>query len=407
MFAGKTGRTGEGGFDEMKKLMIMGAGIYQVPLIKKAKEMGIYTIAVSIPGNYPGFAVADEVCHINTVDYEAVLKVAREKQIDGIVTAGTDVAVITIGRVCDEMKLKGLSFEAAKIASDKMLMKERYEACGVRTARFRKVHFEDDLETAIEGLEYPLIFKAVDLSGSRGITRVNDPSGIEGAVSAVRNITRKDYYIVEEFIIGEEFGAQAFVYDGKVQFVLPHGDYVFVGDTGVPVGHFAPYELSEENLKDVYEQTEKAIRAMKLDNCAINADFIMRDGQTYVLEIGGRSGATCLAELVSIYYGYDYYEKIIQAALGEAPDFPQDHAVPNASKLLMSSRDGVICSISNRNEKNDKICEIMFDYTVGDQVKKFRVGPNRIGHVITKGDTLEDATRVLQEALDKIEIQVE
>ena len=63
----------------MKKLMIMGAGIYQVPLIRKAREMGIYTIAVSIPGNYPGFAVADEVCHINTVDYEAVLKVGREK----------------------------------------------------------------------------------------------------------------------------------------------------------------------------------------------------------------------------------------------------------------------------------------------------------------------------------------
>ena len=129
----------------MKKLMIMGAGIYQVPLIKKAKEMGIYTIAVSIPGKYPGFAVADEVCHINTVDYDAVLKVAREKQVDGIVTAGTDVAVITIGKVCDELGLCGLSFEAAKIASDKMLMKECYEANGVRTARFRKVHFEDDL----------------------------------------------------------------------------------------------------------------------------------------------------------------------------------------------------------------------------------------------------------------------
>ena len=114
----------------MKKLMIMGAGIYQVPLIRKAREMGIYTIAVSIPGNYPGFAVADEVCHINTVDYETVLKVAREKQIDGIVTAGTDVAVITIGKVCDELGLKGLSFEAARIASDKMLMKERYEAGG-------------------------------------------------------------------------------------------------------------------------------------------------------------------------------------------------------------------------------------------------------------------------------------
>lgn len=385
----------------------MGAGIYQVPLIKKAKEMGIHTIAVSIPGKYPGFAVADEVCHINTVDYDAVLKVAREKQVDGIVTAGTDVAVITIGKVCDELGLCGLSFEAAKIASDKMLMKECYEANGVRTARFRKVHFEDDLEAAIRDLEYPLIFKAVDSSGSRGITRVNTKEDIPGAVAAVKATTRKDYYIVEEFIIGEEFGAQAFVYGGKLQFVLPHGDYVFVGDTGVPVGHFAPYNLSEEVLQDVFDQTEKAIKAMKLDNCAINADFIMKDQKTYVLEIGGRSGATCLAELVSIYYGFDYYEKIIQAALGEAPSFPQNQAVPNASKLLMSDKDGIIRSIANHNAPSENIYEVQFDYTVGDAVKKFHVGPHRIGHVITKGTTLEEATASLDEALKNIEIRVE
>lgn len=391
----------------MKKLMIMGAGIYQVPLIRKAKEMGIHTIAVSIPGNYPGFAVADEICHINTVDYEAVLKVAKEKQIDGIVTAGTDVAVITIGKVCDELGLTGLSFEAAKIASDKMLMKERYEACGVRTARFRKVYFEDDLEAAIKDLEYPLIFKAVDSSGSRGITRVNKKEDIQAAVEAVKAITRKRYYIVEEFIIGEEFGAQAFVYGGKLQFVLPHGDYVFMGDTGVPVGHFAPYNLDEEILKDVYEQAEKAIRAMGLDNCAINADFIMKDNKTYVLEIGGRSGATCLAELVSIYYGYDYYEKIIQAALGEAPQFPQEKAVPNASMLLMSDKDGVIKSIADHNPENENIYEVLFDYRVGEAVKKFKVGPHRIGHVVTKGETLEEATAVLEKALENIEIVVE
>lgn len=391
----------------MKKLMIMGAGIYQVPLIKKAKEMGIHTIAVSIPGNYPGFAVADEVCHINTVDYESVLKVAREMQVDGIVTAGTDVAVITIGKVCDELGLKGLSFEAAKIASDKMLMKECYEAFGVRTARYRKVYFDENLEEAIKDLEYPLIFKAVDSSGSRGITRVNTPDAIENAVDTVRKTTRKNYYIVEEFIVGQEFGAQAFVYDGKVQFVLPHGDYVFVGDTGVPVGHFAPYELSEEMLADVYDQTEKAIKAMKLDNCAINADFIMKDNKTYVLELGGRSGATCLAELVSIYYGYDYYEKIIQAALGEAPEFPQDQAVPNASKLLMSDKDGRIRSIANHNHADENIYEVMFDYTVGDMVKKFHVGPNRIGHVITKGATLKEATDALDRALENIEVRVE
>ena len=106
----------------MKKLMIMGAGIYQVPLIKKAKEMGIYTIVVSIPGNYPGFALADKVYYENTVDYEKILEIAKQEEIDGIVTAGTDVAVITIGKVCDELGLSGISFAAAKVASNKILM---------------------------------------------------------------------------------------------------------------------------------------------------------------------------------------------------------------------------------------------------------------------------------------------
>lgn len=391
----------------MKKLMIMGAGIYQVPLIKTAREMGIYTIAVSIPGKYPGFAYADEVLHINTVDAEAVLKAAKERQIDGICTAGTDVAVMTIGRVNDALGLSGISYNAAKIACDKVLMKQCYEEHGVRTARYRKVYFNENVEDKIAGLQYPLIIKIVDSSGSRGITRVDRPDQIQAAITNAQAYTRKDYYIVEEFIIGREFGAQAFVMDGKVQFILPHGDYIFMGSTGVPAGHFAPYELREESQQDCYETCEKAILAMGLDNCAVNCDFIMRDGKTYVLEIGGRSGATCLAELVSIYYGYDYYRKIIEVALGEKPAFPKDKAVPNASKLLMSDKDGEIVALANRNPKSDPgIYEVCFDYTVGDQVKKFHVGPNRIGHVVTKGRTLAEATAALDRALKNIEIEV-
>ena len=261
---------------------------------------------------------------------------------------------------------RGISYNAAKIACDKVLMKQCYEEHGVRTARYRKVYFNENVDEKIEGLQYPLIIKIVDSSGSRGITRVDRPDQIQAAITNAQAYTRKDYYIVEEFIIGREFGAQAFVMDGKVQFILPHGDYIFHGSTGVPAGHFAPYELSEEAQKDCCETCEKAILAMGLDNCAVNCDFIMRDGKTYVLEIGGRSGATCLAELVSIYYGYDYYRKIIEVALGEKPAFPKDKAVPNASKLLMSDKDGEIVALANRNPKSDPgIYEVCFDYTVG------------------------------------------
>lgn len=398
----------------MKKILILGAGIYQVPLINTAKRLGLYTIVASIPGNYPGFAIADKVYYENTTDYEAILGIAREENIDGIVTAGTDVAVITIGKVCDELGLKGLSEKAAVIATDKLLMKENYEREGVRTARFRKVLFSDnDYAERISELNLPLMFKSVDSSGSRGIIKVNNPSEFDSARENVMANTKSDYFIVEEFVDGEEFGAQAFVKDGEVQFILPHGDYVFKGDTGVPIGHFAPYNLAPEVINDMKVQLNGAIRAMELDNCAINADFIMKDDKTYVLELGGRSGATCLAELTSIYYNFDYYEKILKTALGEDVDFTPvtpataDWGIPNACMLLMSDKDGVIRNQVDSNEANPDIADIQFDYEVGDEVHAFRVGPHRIGHVIAKGDTLDSAVDTMNNALENICITVE
>lgn len=392
----------------MKKIMILGAGIYQVPLIETAKRMGLYTIVVSIPGNYPGFALADKVYYENTVDDEKILEIAREENIDGIITTGTDVCVITIGKVCDALGLSGLSYEAAQVAVDKMLMKTKYEEYGVRTARFRKVLFTDpDIRTTIAGLEFPLIFKSVDSSGSRGIIRVDSYDEFNSAMAYVKENTRKDYFLIEEFIEGEEFGAQAFVYNGEVVFTLPHGDYVFHGDTGVPIGHFAPYNLEESVIKDAKKQLAGAVKAMGLDNCAINADFILKDNKTYVLELGGRCGATCLAELVAIYYGFDYYEKILKTALGEDPDFDFGKPpVPNASHLLMSEKDGIIESQTNHNEPNPDIYQVQFDYQPGDEVHKFHVGPHRIGHIITKGKTLEEAQALLFDAMDKVEIKV-
>ena len=99
--------------------MILGAGIYQVPLIRTARRMGLYTIVVSIPGDYPGFALADRIYELNTRDKEAILAAAEKEQIDGICTSGTDVAVSTIGYVCEKMHLSGIPYEAAEILTDK------------------------------------------------------------------------------------------------------------------------------------------------------------------------------------------------------------------------------------------------------------------------------------------------
>ena len=395
----------------MKKIMILGAGVYQVPLIKKAKEMGLYTIVVSIPGHYPGFSFADKIIYENTVDVEKVLQVAREEEIDGICTTGTDVAVMTIGKVCEALGLKGVPAHGAEIACDKALMKRAYEMGGVRSAQCRHlpIHAKKEIiEQCCEELGYPVIFKAIDSSGSRGITKVKGPMDIDKAVAAVIAVTHQTEYLVETYLEGEEFGAQAFVQDGKLEFVLPHGDYVFKGDTGVPVGHYAPYDLPGMD-QEIYEQTSRAVKAMGIDNCAINADFMLCNGKVYVLELGARGGATCLVELVSLYYGYNYYEKILRVALGEKVDFSPKNKVrvPNASHLLTSDCDGVIKKLENTNQSGGALVEVAFDYQVGERVRKFHVGPDRIGHVIVTGKDVREAEENLKLAMARIHLEVE
>lgn len=392
----------------MKRILILGAGIYQVPLIKKAKEMGLKTIVVSIAGNYPGFEVSDKVYYEDTKNIDKLLEIAKKEKIAGVLTTGTDVAVGAVGAINDAFGLRGCSYEAARLACDKYLMKDAFINKGVPTATYQIAHLDigsEDIEKICKEIGYPVIFKALDSSGSRGITVVNSSKDFKKAVDVVRGVTRQQTYIIEKYLEGLEFGAQAFIQNGEIEFVLPHGDYVFYGDTGVPVGHFAPLEDVDNN--EVMKVSKAAIKALHIDNCAVNMDYILSDGKIYMLEVGARCGATQLAELVSIYYGFDYYEKMIEVAIGQKALFEcQNTKTPNASHVLMSEKSGVITNISNNASEIPGVVEIQFDYNVGDRVRKFHVGPDRMGHVITKGKTLEEANKALGNALDMIQIAV-
>lgn len=384
----------------MKKLLILGAGIYQVPLIKKAKEMGLYTIVASIEGNYPGFKIADKVYYINTTDIKGIQEIAKFENIDAICTTGTDVAVQTIGAICDEFNLCGINETAAKIATNKFLMKEAFYKEGVRTAKFIKVITIEQAKEAIEKIGLPVMFKAVDSSGSRGIIKVSDYSEIENAFEYSMSNSRKDYIIVEKFIEGSEIGVDAFVMGGKVKLILPHDKLVYNnGDTDVPLGHIFPYKCSNELLGDIENEVNKVVNAIGFDNCAVNMDILVNNNKSYVIEAGGRAGATCIPELISIYCGFDYYEKMIRVALGETVDFSIIDRKPCIAKLIISEKDGYIKKINLEKYKNSKNIDIAIDYSLEEKVKKFKVGPDRIGQIIVSNESIEDAFEVMERIL--------
>ena len=379
----------------MRKLMILGAGIYQVPLILKAKEMGLYVACASIDGEYPGFKYADKVYDINTRDIEGILAAAKAEGIDGICTTGTDVALKAVGYVNDRMNLHGISYSAATICTDKALMKECFEKHSVSTSKFKKVSTLDEAIKWVDSVGFPVILKPVDSSGSRGITKATNMEELEFAFKKAFNVTLKDYVVIEQFIDGEEIGVDAFVVDGAIRFVAIHGKInYFNGSTCVPVGHYFPLKTSDTLIKNIEHECEKVITAVGLDNCSVNMDVIINGDTPYILEASGRCGATCIPELISMYYGIDYYEQMIKCAIGDKVEQRELQANPCIAKLLFSDKGGVIENQEIITDRSD--IQVSFDYKIGDTIQKFEVGPDRIGQIVAMGQDLntDDIVRI-------------
>ena len=391
----------------MKKLMILGAGIYQVPLIKKAKEMGLQTLVVSVPGEYPGFQYADRVFLLDTRDCEGIYQAARKEQIDGICTSGTDVAVVTIGYVCEKMGLPGIPREAARIVTDKALMKEAFQKKQVRAARYHKVFSAKEAEEAAQEIGFPVIVKRVDSSGSRGILKVSKREDVESAFREAVSGSRVPYVLVEEVLGGREIGVDGFVQDGKLVFLAPHEKFVYQGEKiTVPMGHGFPLQEDVKTLEEISRQMQLAVEAAGMDQCPVNADVFVRDQKAWIVEIGGRTGATCIPELIGIHYGFDFYEKMIRNALGEPVSFEEREHTPCMAKLLVSPRGGKITDIDHEGIRKirEEGVEVQLDYPVGHSVSAMENGTDRIGHVIARTKREEELDEVIQRVEKCIEI---
>lgn len=394
-----------------EKIMILGAGRGQVDLIQTAKRMGYETVVASIKGDYPGFKIADEICYADISDPEEIADAAARYKVGGIATACLDTGIAALGYACEKNGLTGLSEAAAKLSGDKLLMKEAFMKNGVHTARYRKVSSESDISKVIDELRFPLIVKAIDLQGSRGINIAYDKEQLVQGYKRTMNETNKDVCIIEEYIEGYECGAQAFVFRGEVLFILPCGDITFLGDTKIPVGHYVPLNLDEGILSKIDHEVRTAIRALELDNCAVNVDLILKDEEVYVIELTGRIGANCLPQLTSIYYDIDIYQMIVQTAMGKEPLSYFNNKRNNCScgyaRMLISEKDGTLKRIINTNSENKKIVEITFFVKSGDKINKFSNSKDCIGQVVVKGENLKECEETMERVLGHISFELE
>lgn len=158
----------------MKKLLIIGAGILQLPAIQKAKEMGFNVTVVDMSSQAPGIEYADRFYEVSTNDISGILQVADEVKPDGVMTLATDMPMRSVAAVAEKYGLHSISPTVAIKATDKIEMIRCFEAHNVAHPWFEVISSEQDLEELLKEHSIPFIMKPNDSSGSRGVVLVKN-----------------------------------------------------------------------------------------------------------------------------------------------------------------------------------------------------------------------------------------
>ena len=192
-----------------KRLLVLAAGILQLPVIKKAKELGIYVIAADGNPNAVGLKYADKALVVNITSEEEVLRVLRDERIDGVIHPCSEVSMSVMGRINDEFGLSGITREQAIRATNKHLMREAFEKGNAPSPKsILTVNAEDAWRRLQNEFDTDAILKPSRNSGSRGIAKVSrnmDKGDFIRAYDEALNESRDHSVLIEQFIEGPEF----------------------------------------------------------------------------------------------------------------------------------------------------------------------------------------------------------
>ena len=393
----------------MKKLLIVGASILQLPAIKKAKEMGLYVAVADYNPNAVGIKYADEYFNASTMDEDAVLEVARKFQPDGIMTLATDMPMRGVAKVSDELGLYSISYETAVKATDKYDMIKAFEEYNVPAPWFYLVRNYEDLISLKDKITYPCIMKPTDNAGSHGVVKIHSYEELLSNYEYSHSCSRHGNVIVEEYLDGEEVSVEVMVVDGKVN-ILQITDKL---TTGVPyfveMGHSQPSRLDVDIQAKIKDVAERACIAIGINQGPAHVEMkVTSQGQPKMIELGARMGGDNITtHLVPLSTGIDMVETTIKIALGEDVNIVPTLNCGSAIRYFEVPF-GKIKSIEGVEEamKIEGVRQISFTKEIGEESTPIHCSNDRIGFVIAQAENAEEAIEICEKVKKQISVKI-
>ena len=306
-----------------KKILLLGGSAAQLIAIRKAKELGLYTVLCDYLPDNPGQHIADSFHLVSTTDNHAIPKVAREEQIDGIVAYSSDPAAPTQAYVANKMGLPGMNHDVVCHFCEKHLFREFLIQNGFNVPQSVDVPVPYDIrDIDTSHLNYPVIVKPTDSSGSKGVTVLDKPEELNGALLYAQQYSRNGMLIIEEFIERDHphvIEAEIFAVNGKVE---SWGLINSIRDTEsnplLPSAYSYPLDLPVERKAIVKNEVQRLVSATGNTSGAFNIEMIItKDNRLFFLDAGPRNGGNMLPEFMSLISQKDIVKATILAAMGE------------------------------------------------------------------------------------------
>ena len=385
--------------------MLLGGIRYLLPVIKAAHEQGYYVITADYLPDNIAHQYSDEYVNVSIIDKEAVLRVAHEKEIDGIMSFGVDPGVVSASYVQKRMGLPSFGpYESVEILQNKDKFRAFLSENDFNVPGAFGFSSMEDVLTNTDRFSYPLIVKPTDSAGSKGVTRVDKEEELKEALEYAFKHSIKGSIIVEEFIEkqGCSSDSDCFSVNGELKFVSFSAQRFDENTAGifVPAAFSWPSTMNVQQESELRSELQRLLTLLKMNTSVYNIETrIGINGKAYIMEVSPRGGGNRLSEMIRYSTGVDMITASVRAAVGDSVDGIEQKPYMGhwAEIILHSDKDGLFESLYISKSMRSYVLEEDLWVMKGDAVHFFEGANNAIGTLIMKFNSQEQ----LKEALEK------
>ena len=394
-----------------KRILFLGGSSAQIPIINEAKQRGMYVITCDYLPNNPGHKLADEYHNISTIDPEGILNLAKRINVDFVVAYASDPAAPTAAYVSEILGLPGNSYKSVRILTAKDLFREFQTKNGFNAPKAISIYPNDLVYEKVNILQFPIIVKPTDSSGSKGVIKVDKLINIQPAINYAFSFSRNNRIIAEEFIDNEiaDLHGDGFVIDGNLVFSCL-GDHIYNSKSNPfnPIGTLWPSKIDHNIIVKANNDVARLIKLVGFKNGPINIEArVNREGMLYIMEIGPRSGGHFVPNAIKYCTGFNMVKATIDLQIGEEILLPKNKKKYSAYYAINSDEDGVLEQLKISVELKQYVREFHQYVKLGEKVKSFQGANYAIGIVLLVFNEREEMDYYISNISRFISIEIE